>query len=99
MPEPKRASGGDFSMANLSHRLAGQSDLPALTRLMNAAIADLLPQFLSPAEVEASFAIMGLDTQLIDDRTYFIVELEGALAGCGGWSRRATLFRGNHTAG
>ncbi len=66
---------------------------------MNAAIAELLPAFLSPAEVEASFAVMGLDTQLIEDGTYFVVELEGAIAGCGGWSRRATLFGGNHTAG
>lgn len=86
-------------MEKLSHRLASQGDMPALTALMNAAIADLLPQFLTPAEVEASFSIMGLDTQLIDDGTYFIVELDGALAGCGGWSRRATLFGGNHTAG
>ena len=86
-------------MEKLSHRLASQGDMPALTALMNAAIADLLPQFLAPAEVEASFSIMGLDTQLIDDGTYFIVELDGALAGCGGWSRRATLFGGNHTAG
>jgi GNAT superfamily N-acetyltransferase len=86
-------------MENFSHRLAVPGDMPALTVLMNAAIGDLLPQFLAPAEVEASFSIMGLDTQLIDDGTYFIVELDGALAGCGGWSRRATLFGGNHTAG
>jgi GNAT superfamily N-acetyltransferase len=86
-------------MDTLTHRLAGQADLPALTALMNAAIADLLPQFLSPDKVKASFAVMGLDTQLIDDGTYFIVELDGQLAGCGGWSRRATLFGGNHTAG
>ena len=86
-------------MDKLRSRLAGPGDLPALNALMNAAIADLLPQFLSPAEVEASFSIMGLDTQLIDDGTYFIVELDGQLAGCGGWSRRATLFGGNHTAG
>jgi GNAT superfamily N-acetyltransferase len=86
-------------MDKFAFRLAGPGDLPALTVLMNAAIADLLPQFLAPAEVEASFAIMGLDTQLIDDGTYFIIELDGAIAGCGGWSRRATLFGGNHTAG
>ena len=86
-------------MDNFTCRLASQSDLPQLTALMNAAIAGLLPQFLPPAEVEASFAIMGLDTQLIEDGTYFIVEIDGQLAGCGGWSRRATLFGGNHTAG
>jgi len=86
-------------MEKFSHRLAGPGDMPALTVLMNAAIAGLLPQFLAPAEVAASFSIMGLDTQLIDDGTYFIVELDGQLAGCGGWSRRATLFGGNHTAG
>ncbi len=83
----------------LTHRLATGSDMEALTGLMNAAIRDLLPQFLSPEQVEASFAVMGLDTVLIADGTYFIIEIGGALAGCGGWSRRATLFGGNHTEG
>jgi len=83
----------------LAHCLAGETDVPALNRLMERAIRGLLPQFLSPAQVEASFAVMGLDTQLIADRTYFMVEADGVLAGCGGWSRRATLFGGNHTAG
>jgi GNAT superfamily N-acetyltransferase len=83
----------------MTHRLATLEDIPALTRLMQAAIRQLLPQFLSPAEVEASFAVMGLDSQLIADGTYFVIEEDGALAGCGGWSRRATLFGGNHTAG
>jgi len=86
-------------MDNHTHRLAVPADMPTLTVLMNQAIAGLLPQFLSPAEVQASFAVMGLDTQLIEDGTYFVVELDGQIAGCGGWSRRATLFGGNHTAG
>ena len=83
----------------LTHRLAAISDMEALTELMNAAIRDLLPQFLSPEQVDASFAVMGLDTVLIEDGTYFVIEIGGELAGCGGWSRRATLFGGNHTRG
>lgn len=83
----------------LSCRLAAASDMEALTGLMTAAIRDLLPQFLSPEQVEASFAVMGLDTVLIEDGTYFVIEIGGQLAGCGGWSRRATLFGGNHTEG
>ncbi|HWF64140.1 MAG TPA: GNAT family N-acetyltransferase [Rhizomicrobium sp.] len=83
----------------LTHRLAAATDMEALTGLMNAAIRELLPEFLSPDQVEASFAVMGLDTVLIEDGTYFVIELGGELAGCGGWSRRATLFGGNHTKG
>jgi len=82
-----------------THRLATPGDMPALQKLMTAAIRDLLPQFLSPEKVEASFAVMGVDSQLIEDGTYFILEEEGVMAGCGGWSRRATLFGHNHTAG
>jgi GNAT superfamily N-acetyltransferase len=82
-----------------THRLATQTDMPVLERLMHAAIRGLLPQFLPPEKVEASFAVMGLDSQLIADGTYFVVEEDGRLAGCGGWSRRATLFGHNHTAG
>src|SRR4051812_12493026 len=81
------------------HRLAIPSDMPALQALMRAAITQLLPQFLPPEKVEASFAVMGVDSQLIADGTYFVLEEDGVLAGCGGWSRRATLFGHNHTAG
>jgi len=82
-----------------THRLATADDLPALQRLMTDAISTLLPAFLSPEKVQASFAVMGVDSQLIADGTYFVLEENGVLAGCGGWSRRATLFGHNHTAG
>ena len=82
-----------------THRLATAADMPTLRQLMTAAIRELLPQFLPPEKVEASFAVMGVDSQLIEDGTYFIVEENGVIAGCGGWSRRATLFGHNHTAG
>jgi GNAT superfamily N-acetyltransferase len=67
---------------------------------MNAAIVELQRAYLTDAELASSKAIMGLDTALIDDGTYFVVESEdGEIAGCGGWSRRATLYGGNETPG
>lgn len=83
----------------LTHRLATNDDVPALTALMTAAIDVLQNDVLDPAQVAASHALMGLDTTLIDDGTYYVIEADGQLAGCGGWSRRATLYGGNHTAG
>ena len=80
-----------------THRLATEDDLPAIRALMDLAIAEHLKAFLDPAQVELSKSIMGLDTQLIADRTYVLVEEQGRLAGCGGWSRRATLYGGAHS--
>jgi GNAT superfamily N-acetyltransferase len=73
--------------------------VPALTPLIGSAIAELQKGFLTGPQIASSTAIMGLDTQLIDDATYFVVQSGGALAGCGGWSRRATLYGGDHSAG
>jgi GNAT superfamily N-acetyltransferase len=83
----------------LTHRLAVLEDVPVLKPLMEAAIGELLKPFLPAEQVAASFAVMGLDTQLIKDRTYFVIETESRIAGCGGWSRRATLFGGDHSGG
>lgn len=80
-----------------THRLATEADLPALRALMDVAIAEHLKAFLDPAQVELSRSIMGLDTQLVADRTYFIVQEDDRIAGCGGWSRRATLYGGDHS--
>lgn len=85
--------------ARLRQRLAHPDDMPVLSALMDRAIGELLQDFLPPEGVQASYEIMGLDTQLIADGTYFVVEDGDAIAGCGGWSRRATLFGGDHSAG
>lgn len=82
-----------------THRLASRRDLPALAPLIEAAIAELQKGFLDRAQIDASRAVMGIDTRLVDDGTYFVVESHGAIAGCGGWSRRATLYGGDHSAG
>jgi GNAT superfamily N-acetyltransferase len=87
-------AGNDFTF-----RLATPADLPALRLLMADAIGTLQKAFLTEAQIEASRALMGLDTQLIADGTYFIVLGGDQPAGCGGWSRRATLFGGDHTPG
>jgi GNAT superfamily N-acetyltransferase len=80
-------------------RLAVTEDMPALSELMDLAISELQRGFLDDAQIESSRAIMGIDTQLIEDGTYFVVESGSDLAGCGGWSRRATLYGGNQTPG
>jgi GNAT superfamily N-acetyltransferase len=82
-----------------STRSAVRDDVSELQHLMETSMRILLPGHLSPEEVAASFSIMGLDSQLIDDGTYYVIEATGRLAGCGGWSRRATLFGGDHTQG
>jgi len=87
------------SMANdLKLRPARAADIAPLRELMNAAIGRLQAAYLSPEAVAASYSVMGLDSQLIADGTYFVVEAGDRIGGCGGWSRRATLFGGDHSA-
>ena len=82
-------------MTGLAHRIACVEDLPALHALMTRAIEQLQDEFLTPEQVRASHKVMGLDSQLIDDGTYFVIEAERRIVGCGGWSWRATLYGGD----
>lgn len=86
-------------MGALGWRIAETGDIPAISSLQLRSIEELQAGFLTPAQIESSKKTMGLDTQLVEDRTYFMIECEGTLAGCGGWGRRATLFGGSHSAG
>ena len=81
-------------------RLATPQDIPALNRLIEQSIRGLQQNDYTPAQMEGAIGhALGLDTQLIDDQTYFVAEPEGApneIAACGGWSNRKTLFGSNH---
>jgi GNAT superfamily N-acetyltransferase len=81
------------------NRLATMADLDAMRSLMQMSITELQKPYLSAEQIAASRTIMGLDTQLVADQTYFVVEIDGQLAGCGGWSRRATLYGSDATPG
>lgn len=74
-------------------------DVPRIIGLQSLAINELQKAYLNDAQIKASKASMGLDTQLIEDGTYFGVVDGETLVGCGGWSFRATLYGGNHSAG
>jgi GNAT superfamily N-acetyltransferase len=78
-----------------THRVATLDDLAALREVMRRSIEKLQDGFLSPEQVAASHKVMGLDTQLVRDGTYFLIESEGRIAGCGGWSWRSTLYGGD----
>jgi GNAT superfamily N-acetyltransferase len=84
---------------DLTIRVATLDDLPAMREVMDASIGELQRDFLTDEQIAASRGIMGLDTQLVEDGTYYLVEADGELAGCGGWSRRATLYGSDSTPG
>lgn len=86
-------------LEGFTHRAAMAADEADIAALMDYSIAALLAPFLTQKQVEASRTIMGLDRQLIGDGTYFAVHeaSTGKLAACGGWSKRTTLYGGDHS--
>lgn len=80
-------------------RLAELEDAAKLRDLIQLSTQTLLARVLSPEQVAESHRFMSLDTQLIKDGTYYAAMVGEALAGCGGWSRRATNYGGDATDG
>ncbi|WP_040549218.1 GNAT family N-acetyltransferase [Pedosphaera parvula] len=78
---------------NHSLRLCRETDIPALEELIPLSVRTLQSPCYSVSQMEAALGpVFGVDRQLILDQTYFIVEEQGRVVGCGGWSRRKTLF-------
>ena len=77
-------------------RLATHPDIPALQALIARSGRELSVGFYSPVQAEAiTVHVFGVDTQLIDDNTYFAIEDGDEIVACGGWSGRRTLFGGD----
>lgn len=77
-------------------RLAREDDIPALEQLLHRSVRYLSAGYYSDAQIESALHyVFGVDTQLIADGTYFVAEADERIAGCGGWSRRKTLYGGD----
>jgi GNAT superfamily N-acetyltransferase len=75
------------------------ADIPALTELIRASVRELQTADYTHAQREGALAsVYGIDTQLIRDKTYFVVEAGEETVGCGGWSKRRTLYGGDQYA-
>ena len=94
-------------------RQATPADIPVLRDLIEASVRGLQAQDYSPSQIDSALAtVFGVDTQLIADGTYFVAENVGGTApvvqgappdrlmvGCGGWSKRKTLYGGDQWSG
>ncbi|HLK03385.1 MAG TPA: GNAT family N-acetyltransferase [Candidatus Acidoferrum sp.] len=90
--------------SNFSVRLATTADIPTLHALIESSVRILQANDYTPAQIEGALGtVLGLDTQLIKDQTYYVIEVTAAagetvIAACGGWSKRKTLFGSDHAA-
>jgi N-acetylglutamate synthase-like GNAT family acetyltransferase len=87
-------------------RQAVTEDIPVLRDLIDASVRGLQTRDYTPSQIESALAtVYGVDTQLIADGTYLVAEAEPAadaaarVVGCGGWSKRKTLYGGDQWTG
>jgi len=91
----------------ISIRVAVMADVPVLRELIPLSARELSKGYYTPQQAESAIQyIFGVDTQLVEDKTYYVAEAEGdvlsgeavsrrEIVGCGGWSKRKTLYGGD----
>ena len=80
-------------------RRAQPQDVPAIERVMRESIRGISNRSYDPRQVASALEYVAhLDPWLIEDQTYYVVENDGAVIGCGGWSRRGKLYAGSGSA-
>ncbi len=81
---------------HIEYRAAKIEDLAALEELIPLSARKLQSSYYSPAQLDGAIGtVFGVDTQLIRDGTYFVALSDGQIVGCGGWSKRKTLYGGD----
>jgi GNAT superfamily N-acetyltransferase len=82
-------------------RLATMADVPAIRALITESARALSVGYYTPAQIESALShVLGVDTQLVADGTYYVAEApDGTLAAAGGWSRRRLLYGGDQLKG
>ena len=74
-------------------RLATERDIPSLTRLIPESVRSLSVGYYTERQIESSLGyVFGVDSQLIADGTYYVAVAGEQIVGCGGWSKRQTLY-------
>lgn len=77
-------------------RKATMEERAAMSKLIDTSARQLSRGHYSDQQIEAAIAtVFGVDSDLVNDGTYFVAEIDGKLVGCGGWSKRRTLFGGD----
>ncbi len=85
---------------DLRVRVATRADLPELERLIPRSVRGLSRGYYTDAQIESGIRyVFGPDTQLIADGTYLVVTAGERIVACGGWSKRRTLYGGDHMKG
>lgn len=83
-------------MSAITTRLATFNDIPELQGLIALSVRGLSTNYYNQQQIESAIKyIFGVDTQLVTDGTYYVAEINGVTVGCGGWSKRNTLYGGD----
>jgi predicted N-acetyltransferase YhbS len=90
------SSQDDSPQSSIRIRQATEADIPALQQLIDASVRVLSLPYYNQEQIESALTnVFGVDSQLIQDETYFVAEVGGQIVGSGGWSKRRTLFGGD----
>jgi len=80
----------------ITTRTATFADIPALNEMIALSVRGLSTDYYTPNQIESAIKyIFGVDTQLVTDGTYYVAEIDNITVGCGGWSKRNTLYGGD----